>query len=391
MGCNDWTKRTFSGFNAEMLFHKSRSSDKIKLKNNQPRRARDSASAKKGRCHMNANTIYEDVSLKPLHTFHLEGEARRFARVDSLDGLRSVLAQARENGWKVHLLGAGANTVFTSRPDGIVVQIAMKGLEVSEADDSYEVCAAAGEILDEVVERLIEMGIGGLENLSSIPGTIGGAVVQNVGAYGLELAEYVESVDVLDADEVRTLSAAECDFGYRSSVFKSEAAAGWVVLRARLRIPKEWMPILNYKELDAELADVEDEDLSPALVRSAVAKIRARKLPNPDEIGNAGSFFKNPIIDQKQAWKLFEEHPQVVYYPLTGRRYKLAAGWLIEAAGMKGASSRGVGVYEKHALILVNKGEGARGEDLLAFKDEVCAKVEEMFGVKLEMEPVVVS
>lgn len=340
---------------------------------------------------MNANTIYKDVSLKPLHTFHLESTAEHFARVDSLDGLRSVLAQAEENGWTVHVLGSGANTVFTSRPQGIVVQMAMKGLDVVDSGDSYEVVAAAGEVLDDVVAQLVEKGVGGLENLSAIPGTVGGAVVQNVGAYGLEIAEYIESVDVLDGDEVRTLSSAECDFGYRSSVFKTESAEGWVVLSARLRIPKEWMPLLQYKELDAELADVEDEDLTPELIRDAVIRIRARKLPNPDEIGNAGSFFKNPIIDQKHAWKLLEEHPQVVYYPLTGRRYKLAAGWLIEAAGLKGASGRGVGVYEKHALILVNKEEGACGEDLLAFKQEVCAKVEEMFGVKLEMEPVVVS
>jgi UDP-N-acetylmuramate dehydrogenase len=337
--------------------------------------------------------ISADKRLDALTTLGTVSSAEFYAEADSLADLKALLAEAQSKGLRVHLLGGGANTVALSRVEGLVIRLAIKGfaIERREADAVY-VRAGCGERLDDVVRRTVEAGIGGLENLSAIPGTVGGAVVQNVGAYGVELAERFESAEVYDrvSGEVRTLDVTACDFSYRSSVFKKEAGRNLIVLSALFRLPQPWKPETSYRDLAAYLQEkgIAEKDLTPAAVSAAVRDIRAKKLPDPAVIGNAGSFFTNPILP-KVFWREVQAaHPTAVYYKLPGGRVKLSAASLIDIAGFKGCTRGRAGVYDRHALILVNRG-GATGEEVLALADEIAAKVKEIFGVTLAREPVV--
>lgn len=330
--------------------------------------------------------------LDGLTTFGTRSEADCYAEAGSLDELETLLAEAHANGWPVHFLGAGANTIAMSRVHGMTIRITIKGVEMSAAPNGdVLVKCGAGEVFDDIVTRTLKAGIGGLENLSAIPGTVGGAVVQNIGAYGVELAERLSSITVYDRAEkvVRVLTVEECDFSYRHSVMKTEAGRNFVVLSATLRLPAVWTPILGYKDLDGEL---EARGLTPETVTAAdmsdvVRAVRARKLPDPKVIGSAGSFFTNPIVTKVHWHELLTKHPSLVYYRLGGGRMKLAAAWLIEAAGFKGYAEGPAGVYEHHALILVNRG-GATGEDVMALAEKIQKRVFDLFGVSLEMEPV---
>ncbi len=330
--------------------------------------------------------------LDGLTTFGTHAEADYYAEAGSLDELEALLAEAHANGRPVHFLGAGSNTIAMSRVPGMTIRITIKGVEMSAAPNGdVLVKCGAGEIFDDIVARTLEAGIGGLENLSAIPGTVGGAVVQNIGAYGVELAERLSSVTVYDRTEkaVRVLTVEECDFSYRRSVMKTEAGRGFVVLSATLRLPAVWTPVLGYKDLEAELEarGLTPETVTAPLMSEIVRAVRARKLPDPKVIGNAGSFFTNPVITKVHWRELLAQHPSLVYYRLGGGRMKLAAAWLIEAAGFKGWSEGAVGVYEHHALILVNRG-GATGEDVMALAGKIQKRVRDLFGVQLEMEPV---
>lgn len=339
---------------------------------------------------LHRNTMIDlklDVPLEGLTTFGLRSTAEAYAEAATTDELRAALAAARERNLPVHFLGGGANTVAMPRVKGLVVRVTMKGFDARRAaDGDVLVTAAAGEVWDEVVSRTVAQGFGGLENLAAVPGTVGGAVVQNIGAYGLELAERLESVTVYDrsSESVRMLTREACDFGYRHSIFKTEAGKDLVVLSATLRLPGEWSPVMTYKGLDEALGDAEP---TPAALEAVVRAIRAKKLPDPKVLGNAGSFFKNPVVPKVVARPLLTVHQSLVAYPLGGARVKLAAGWLIEQAGFKGYRSGPVGVCENHALILVNYG-GATGEDVLRLMKEITAGVETKFGIALEPEPV---
>ncbi len=339
--------------------------------------------------------IQNNISLTELTTFGCTSTAEHFALVRTLEDLKHVCALARARNLRVRLLGGGANTIARSTVKGLVLKIDLRGIDiVAHGDDEALVTVGAGERFDDVIAATIAAGYSGLENLTAIPGTVGGAVVQNIGAYGVELAEHFVSVRVWDRQQEveRVLTLPECDFAYRHSVFKMPKAAQWVILSAVLRVSRTFRPVLGYKdvELALEREGIERSQLTPAQLSDIIRSIRARKLPNPLEVGNAGSFFKNPIVNKVLWRKILTQDPRIVSYKLGGGRMKFAAASLIEAAGLKGCANEAgtVGVSPNHALILINRG-GASGEAVLDFAKLVADRVQETFGVRLEMEPVV--
>ena len=335
--------------------------------------------------------IETGVSLRPFNSFGVEARARHFARIRSVDELARVLADPDLARLPRLVLGGGSNLLLTGDFDGLVLKIDLLGRHEEPASDTHwRVRVGAGENWHATVEALLAADRPGLENLALIPGSVGAAPIQNIGAYGLELAERFDSLtawDVAQQREVR-MDLTDCAFGYRDSVFKSALAGQRIVLDVTFALPRDWQPVTGYAEVAQELRSRGSSSPQPRDVFDAVVAIRRRKLPDPAQIGNAGSFFKNPIVSREQRTDLIARFPSLVSYPLAGGRFKLAAGWLIEAAGMKGLTRGRAGVYEKQALVLVNRG-GATGAEILALAREVQDKVAEKFGVRLEPEPVV--
>jgi UDP-N-acetylmuramate dehydrogenase len=332
--------------------------------------------------------LQEQVSLREFNSFGVEARARWYARVRSAEDLQQVLADGRLHGLPRFILGGGSNVLFVDDFPGLVLHIDIPGCEALDAVDG-DPClrVGAGESWPELVERLVRGGQPGLENLALIPGRCGAAPIQNIGAYGLELAERLHSVTVWEAPSgrQREMSVQDCGLGYRDSVFKRDAPGERIVLAMTLRLPARWRAVTGYAELDRELAAIAPRPVGPLEVFEAVCAIRRRKLPDPARIGNAGSFFKNPIVSRARQDELLAHFPSLVSYPLGGGRCKLGAGWLIEACGLKGATRGQAGVFEKQALVLVNRG-GAAGKEILELAREVQARVLEKFGVALEPE-----
>lgn len=335
--------------------------------------------------------IETGVSLRAFNSFGVEARARRFARIRSVDELSSVLADAELARLPRLVLGGGSNLLLTGDFDGLVLKIELTGqLEEPATDTHWRVRVGAGESWHSTVEALLTAGRPGLENLALIPGSVGAAPIQNIGAYGLELAERFDCLTAWDVTQRRVvrMDLADCAFGYRDSAFKTVLAGQRIVLDVTFALPRDWQPVTGYAEVSQELKSRGISSPQPRDVFDAVVAIRRRKLPDPAQIGNAGSFFKNPIVSREQRTDLIARFPSLVSYPLAGGRFKLAAGWLIEAAGMKGLTRGLAGVYEKQALVLVNRG-GATGAEILALARDVQDKVAEKFGVRLEPEPVI--
>lgn len=333
--------------------------------------------------------VVENVDLAPYTTFGVKAVARYFVEVASTDALKSLLTAAREAGVKTFILGGGSNVLFTQDFDGLVIRMTGKSVTVvDENEDFVFLKIEAGKSWSELVDECLAKGWCGIENLALVPGTVGGAAVQNIGAYGMEAAEVIREVECFVPEEniVKTLSVDECDYGYRTSIFKT-AKKDWVVTAVVLALPKTFKPVVGYKELAAFFKDKVPQ--SATEVADAVKAIRRKKLPDPAVIGNAGSFFKNPVVSRIKMVSLLEETPQIVSYPLAGGRAKLAAGWLIDAVGMKGKRVGDAGVYEHQALVLVNHGH-ATGAEIKALADEVAFVVKRRFGVVLEPEPVII-
>jgi UDP-N-acetylmuramate dehydrogenase len=336
--------------------------------------------------------VERDAPLQELTSFGVAARAALFARIGSAAQLAEILADPRYGELPRLILGGGSNVLFTRDFDGLVLKIEIPGLrEAGDTADSWLVEAGAGENWHGVVDRLLRMDRPGLENLALIPGCTGAAPIQNIGAYGVELAERLHAVSTWDIAEQRvmSMSLADCGFGYRDSVFKGALAGRRVVLGVTFALPKRWQPVTGYADVAHELKARGIDAPGPRDVFDAVVAIRRRKLPDPAAIGNAGSFFKNPIVARAKHAELLAHFPSLVSYPLSGGRYKLAAGWLIDAVGLKGATRGRAGVYDKQALVLVNRG-GATGAEILALAREVQDKVQEKFGVMLEPEPVIV-
>ncbi len=282
--------------------------------------------------------------------------------------------------------------MLTRDVDRCVLKLEIKGLRLLETrDDAWIVDVGAGESWHDTVMWCLAQGLPGLENMALIPGTVGAAPVQNIGAYGVELKDRFESVDAIDLVTGRsvTLDAAQCRFGYRDSVFKGPLAGKSVITRVRLRLPRPWVPVLGYMELERKIAETANIRPSAEQIAQWVIDIRRAKLPDPAVIGNAGSFFKNPVVTPEQCRDIIGRDPEVVHYPLDDGSFKLAAGWMIDACGWKGKSIGRAGVYERQALVLVNRG-GASGAEVVTLARAIQESVYGRFGIRLEPEPVVV-
>jgi UDP-N-acetylmuramate dehydrogenase len=336
--------------------------------------------------------IQADFPLHDHNTFGIHATAKRYVTITSLEMLQKTLASADVAGLPRLVLGSGSNILLTGDFPGVVLHMCMKGMAIvgEDAHASY-VKVAGGENWHQFVQWTLTHGLGGLENLSLIPGSVGAAPIQNIGAYGAELKDCFHCATVFDLEsgEVASLDKAACSFGYRDSIFKQALRGRSIILDVTFALSKQWQPNLRYAELSQEIAARGLDRPSAADISDAVIAIRSRKLPDPAVIGNAGSFFKNPVVPAPQRHALLERYPQLVSYVQPDGSYKLAAGWLIEQCGWKGKSLSAAGVYEKQALVLVNRG-GASGQDMLKLARKIQEDVQARFGVQIEPEPVIV-
>lgn len=340
---------------------------------------------------MTLPAIQTDADLSALNTFGLPARAARLATIEQADQVRALMAEPAWAATPRLVLGGGSNLVLTRDFPGLVLRVVIPGRRrVAEDGQAWYVAAGGGENWHEFVRWTLAQGWPGLENLSLIPGTVGAAPVQNIGAYGLELAERFAWLDALDlaTGEVRRLDRAACRFAYRDSLFKQEAGR-YLILEVCLVLPKPWRAVTRYGEVAAELAASRIAEPTPLDISDAVIRIRRRKLPDPAAIGNVGSFFKNPVVEAHRHAELAALYPALPAYPQTDGRFKLAAGWLIDQCGWKGRALGPVGTHAGQALVLVNRG-GARGEDVLRAAAAIQADVRMRFGVVLEMEPVLI-
>lgn len=333
--------------------------------------------------------IYDNYSLLPHNTFGIEATAATFVDFSSVDALKRYLAE----GLKGHplVIGGGSNLLFAGDYDGTVFHSSIKGIEITAETHSHILLrVGSGVNWDELVAFTVEKGWCGLENLSSIPGEVGASAVQNVGAYGVEageLIEKVEAVAIADAAD-RTFTRDECCFAYRDSIFKNTEKGKNIITYVTFRLAKEAAFKLSYGNLAEKVEELGGATL--ANVRRAVCEIRAAKLPNPSDIGSAGSFFMNPVVPAEMASSLKSEYPSMPQYPAGDGFVKISAGWLIEQCGWKQTPHPHVGVYEKQALVVVNRG-GATGIEVMEFATAVVESVKEKFGITLHMEVNVIS
>ena len=333
------------------------------------------------------------VNLRAWNTFGLPAVAQTLIHIDEEADVRRVVDHPAFGRAPKFILGGGSNIVLARDVSAVVLKVAIGGMRLLETrDDAFIVEAGAGVPWHELVAWTIDQGLPGLENLALIPGTVGAAPVQNIGAYGLELQDRFESLDGVDLVTGRgfTLDGRLCRFGYRDSVFKHELAGKSVITSVRLRLPRPWRPVLGYLDLQRKIDETGLTAPDARQIFDWVCQIRRAKLPDPAVIGNAGSFFKNPVVTPEQCRDIIARDPHVVHYPMDDGSFKLAAGWLIDACGWKGKSVGGAGVYEKQALVLVNRGE-ARGAEVITLARAIQESVYGRFGIRLEPEPVVVG
>ncbi|MFZ5956088.1 UDP-N-acetylmuramate dehydrogenase [Pseudomonas knackmussii] len=332
--------------------------------------------------------LQNEVSLKPFNTFGVEVRARLFAEARNDDEVRQGIALSAERGLPLLVIGGGSNLLLTGDIEALVLRMASRGIRVL-ADDGERVRieAEAGEVWDELVRWSLAQGLGGLENLSLIPGTVGAAPMQNIGAYGVELKDVFDSLVALDrqSGEVREFGLSDCAFAYRDSLFKREPGR-WVILRVRLNLSRSAPLHLDYGPVRQRLAEEGVAAPTPSDVARVICAIRREKLPDPAVLGNAGSFFKNPLVPAELAERLRGAHADLVAYPQADGQVKLAAGWLIDKAGWKGFREGAAGVHAQQALVLVNYG-GATGGEIHALAERIRADIRQRFGVELEMEP----
>lgn len=337
-------------------------------------------------------TFQNHVSLTPFNTFGLSATAARYIEIYSAGQLVKLAQRGDLKNEPSLILGGGSNIVLSGDVAGSVLHIRIPGRELIGSDDDYHfIRAGAGEDWHDFVRWTLAMGWPGLENLSLIPGTVGAAPVQNIGAYGLEMCErllVLEAVD-LKSGAIMSFDFQACRFDYRDSIFKNEGAGRFAITSVTFRLPKRWTALTRYVDVGRELAARGIIDPKPMEVSDAIIAIRNRKLPDPDHIGNVGSFFKNPLVSAEHHARLLSTYPEMPSYKQFDGSVKIAAGWLIEQAGWKGRALGPVGMYEHQALVMVNHG-GASGQDALRLAGAVSEAVNERFGVNLEIEPVVI-
>ena len=338
--------------------------------------------------------VMTNVSLKQYTTMKLGGETRFMVTADSSGDVVSLYRNAKNENLSIFVLGGGSNVITHDEVfEGIVLLNKIKGFEIiSETNETTDVKIGAGEVWDEVVEKAIELGLQGVEAMSGIPGTAGAAPVQNVGAYGQEIADTLISLEAYDSktDTIVTISADECDFSYRNSIFRDKEKGRYCILNITLRLNKAEPKPPYYASLQRYIDENDIREVNLSVIRVAVLNIRSEKLPDPAELPSAGSFFKNALVEKWKLEELQKEYSDIPNYAMSDGKYKIPTGWLIDKAGLRGYRSHGMRVYEKNALVLVN--DSATGyDDLAAIREEIIQIVFDKFGIKIEQEPLELS
>ena len=344
--------------------------------------------------------IQENVPLAELTTFKIGGNARYFAEINSIDELVEAFEWVKDKGLGYFILGGGSNTIFSDEDyPGLIIKMNIMGFEVIDEDESSStIKVGAGEDWDETVKRTVDMNLSGMEALSGVPGNTGATPVQNIGAYGQEVKDTIEFVEVYDTKDskITKLSNDDCNFSYRDSIFKSSEKGRYIICFVAFRLSKKTAGIPQYKDVINYFKQRNISTPNLREIREAILEIRKNKFVNPSIMPNAGSFFKNPKVPKEIAEKIMLKYPDIKPYPEDTKifpnpdgTYKLAAGWLIDEAGFKGVELEKVRIDPNHALVLENKG-GASQKDLMDLVDKVRNKVFEVFEVELEIEPVVI-
>ena len=330
--------------------------------------------------------IEENFSLENLNSFRLPVRTRWFVEYENETELEKILNDEYFREQRILHTGRGTNLLFLNDYNGVVLHSAIKGIAlVEETDDTVLLRVGAAEIWDDVVAYAVESEWGGIENLSSIPGETGAAAVQNIGAYGVEIKDVIETVEAVNqlTFEKRFFSNEACRYDYRTSVFKDSLEDPYIITGVNLRLTKNPVFHLEYGNLKEILGSY--ESLTLRKVRETVTDIRRKKLPDPNELGNAGSFFMNPVVTQKKLEQLMQDYPSIPYFPAKSGKVKLSAGWMIEQCGLKGKRFGTVGVYEHQALVIVNYG-GATGNEIAQLAELICETVNRRFGMVLTPE-----
>lgn len=333
--------------------------------------------------------IEENVSLKPYNTFGIDAKAAYLCKIHRVEELQELIQSSLYQSTKHYILGGGSNILFTQNYDGLIIKVELKGIEIlSETDAEVIINVKSGESWHGLVMHAVQNGWGGIENLSLIPGTVGAAPMQNIGAYGVEIKNVIENVEAIDliTGTLRTFTNGECRFGYRESVFKRDLREKYFISSVTLRLTKKNHELnTSYGAIQDTLRDQQVHEVTIQTISNAVIQIRQSKLPDPKVVGNAGSFFKNPTITTEHYESLKKMNPSIPGYQIDNQHVKVPAGWLIEQCEWKGKKINQVGVHPKQALVLVNYGEG-KGTEILKLADEIRHSVDQKFKIKLTPE-----
>lgn len=329
--------------------------------------------------------LKENFSLKDYNTFNLDVKCRYYFEYSKKEEIQDFLNKNNITGTQFLVLGSGSNLLFTEDYNGLIIRSQIKGIEIIQEDDNYAyVKVGSGEIWDDFVSWSVENNLSGIENLSAIPGEVGATPIQNIGAYGVEVADTIDKVYALSIEENREVvfSNQHCEFDYRDSIFKNEYKNMFIINHVAFRLNKNHSFKINYGKIEEAL---KEKTLNLSNIRETIISIRDSKLPDPKLLGNAGSFFKNPIVSKEKLEKLKEKNPEIPAYEIDDTKTKIAAGWLIEKTGWKGKNIGNVGVHQDQALVIINNG-GAKGLDILMLANKISKSVFMKFGIKLEME-----
>ena len=332
--------------------------------------------------------VQTNVQLKPYNTFGIEATAQYFTEVSTIEQLQQILQHPDYQHTPRLILGGGSNLLLTKDFEGIVIKINIKGIEIVKQDTEHVwLKSGAGVMWHELVMHCVNENYAGIENLSLIPGTVGAAPMQNIGAYGIEIKEVFEELQALEIStgNIKVFNKEECQFGYRESIFKHSAKGKYVIINVTFKLNKNPIFHMEYGAIKDTIAEMGVNTLSIKAISDAVIHIRQSKLPNPAEIGNAGSFFKNPEISKEQFDALKAQYPTIPSYPISETIVKVPAGWLIEQAGWKGQRFGNVGVHARQALVLVNYG-GGKGNEIKELSQNIQASVQDKFGILLSPE-----
>jgi UDP-N-acetylmuramate dehydrogenase len=329
--------------------------------------------------------VKENYSLKKLNMFGVESSAKYFIEADNETAINEAFSFCKTVNLPVLILGGGSNILFANDFNGIVIKIGIKGIKILNETNEYAIVESfAGELWDDLVTFCVKKEFYGIENLSLIPGTVGAAPIQNIGAYGIELKDVLQSVEgiLIDSNTKKVFTNAECKFDYRDSIFNHALKGKYLITKIVLKLSKQKKFNLNYRAFQDYLNIVDKEKITIKDVSELVKEIRTSKLPDTGEYGNAGSFFKNPEISSSEFFKLHEKYPDIVHFQVEKGKFKIPAGWLIEKGGFKGKREGDVGTYIHQALVIINYGN-ATGAQIISFAEKIQEAVKNKFGIKL--------